>query len=287
MPNGRDVKNPYVRFKPLKKPPLTPMVTTLWDYPSQHYGDREQGSQKYRGATPSWVIWQVIQRFTTEGGVVVDPFCGSGTTLDVARDLGRRGVGFDIAPTRDDIERADARSLPLDDDSVDLGFMDPPYADNLTYSDDAACIGRLRADDGSWHDAMEQVLAELARVIRPGGHLGIYVADVRKRSGAFHSLGLDLAAMGRTHFRLIDHVSVVRRNRDLEKGNYRKAAAEGGFLLRGFNHLLLFELPDIPRVVAAPNSSGRGVRRGRAPGQKKNGPRPPGGRAQQQKPKRR
>ncbi|MFZ9888771.1 MAG: hypothetical protein ACO3JL_14825, partial [Myxococcota bacterium] len=60
MPHGRDVKNPYVRFQPLKKPPLTPMVTTLWDYPSQHYGTREQGSQQYRGATPSWVIWQVM-----------------------------------------------------------------------------------------------------------------------------------------------------------------------------------------------------------------------------------
>jgi site-specific DNA-methyltransferase (adenine-specific) len=30
-------------------------------------------------------------------GVVLDPFCGTGTTLVVARELGRRGVGIEIA----------------------------------------------------------------------------------------------------------------------------------------------------------------------------------------------
>jgi DNA modification methylase len=32
-----------------------------------------------------------------EDGIVLDPFCGTGTTLLVARDLGRRSVGIDIS----------------------------------------------------------------------------------------------------------------------------------------------------------------------------------------------
>ena len=32
------------------------------------------------------------------GGVVLDPFCGTGTTLSVAKDLGRAGIGIDISP---------------------------------------------------------------------------------------------------------------------------------------------------------------------------------------------
>lgn len=255
MSKGPSPKNPYVRFRPLKKPPLRPMTTTLWDYPSQHYGHREQGSQRYRGATPSWVIWQVLTRFTKEGDVVVDPFCGSGTTLDVCRDLKREGRGFDIAPARDDVERGDARDLPLPDESVDLAFLDPPYADNLRYSNDPACIGRLKASDGSWHEAMEQVFAEVGRVLRPGGHMAIYICDVWKASGAFFSLGADSAALGQAAgFRLLDHVAVVRHNKDLERGNYQKAADEQGFLLRGFNHLLLFERPrPAPPRPAAPS----------------------------------
>ncbi|MDE0036473.1 MAG: site-specific DNA-methyltransferase [Gammaproteobacteria bacterium] len=32
------------------------------------------------------------------GGIVLDPFCGTGTTLVAARDLGRKSVGIDISP---------------------------------------------------------------------------------------------------------------------------------------------------------------------------------------------
>lgn len=223
----------------LRKPKLVPQVTTLWDYPSQHYGDAEQGSQAYRGATPSYVIWNVLQRFTTEGEKVLDPFCGSGTTLDVCKDLGRQGVGFDLAPTRPDIQQADARSLPLKSASVDLVFMDPPYADNLAYSDDARCIGKLKGD-GRWQRAMRLVLDESHRVLRDDKVLAIYVCDVFKKERGFWPLGFELFELARAKFVPHDVVAVVRHNRTLEMGNYRKAADDGNFFLRGFNYLLFF-----------------------------------------------
>ena len=226
-----------------QKPPVTAQVTTLWDYPSQHYGDEEQGDKNYRGATPSYVIWNVLHRFTKEGELVVDPFCGSGTTLDVCKDLGRQGRGFDVAPTREDIENADARSLPMKNESVDLVFMDPPYADNLEYSNDPRCIGKLKAD-GRYQRAMRMALKEAARVLRKGHVLAIYVCDVFKKGKAFHPLGFELFGMAReVGFEAVDVVAVVRHNKTLEMGNYRKAADEQGFFLRGFNYLLLLRKP--------------------------------------------
>lgn len=224
-----------------EKPKLVPQVTTLWDYPSQHYGDREQGSKDYRGATPSYVVWNVLHRYTAPGELVVDPFCGSGTTLDVAKDLGRTARGFDVSPTRPDIENADARSLPLKNDAVDLVFMDPPYADNLDYSDDPRCIGKLKAD-GRYQRAMRLVVKEAHRVLRPGKVLAIYVSDVlhAQRGRVFYPLGHELfAACLEEKMLPVDWVAVTRRNKTLQMGNYRKAADEGGFFLRGFNHLLL------------------------------------------------
>src|SRR5215210_768337 len=91
-PMGKEKKP----FKLWKRPELKIQSTTLWEYPSQHYGLGEQGSKHYTGATPSWVIWNLLQRYTREGDVIVDPMCGSGTTLDVCQDLKREGVGFDI-----------------------------------------------------------------------------------------------------------------------------------------------------------------------------------------------
>ncbi len=225
------------------KPRLQPQVTTLWDYPSQHYGDEEQGDQRYRGATPSYVIWNVLSRFTKAGDRVVDPFCGSGTTLDVCADLDREGLGFDVAPARADVRNADARSLPLKDRSVALVFMDPPYADNLDYSDDPRCIGKLKAN-GQWQRAMRLAIKEAARVLQDEGVLAMFVCDVFKKNkvgNAFFPLGLELANLAREERLVaIDHVAVVRHNRTLEMGNYRQAADEQGFFLRGFNHLLLF-----------------------------------------------
>lgn len=231
------------RPEPLRKPPLVPQVTTLWEYPSQHYGQGEQGSQAYRGATPSYVIWNVLKRFSKEGDCVLDPFCGSGTTLDVCKDLKREGVGFDLVSTRPDVRQADARSLPLKQATVDLVFMDPPYADNLTYSDDARCIGKLKAN-GQYQRAMRLVLAECVRVLRPGGVVAIYVCDIFQKGRGFYALGFELFEMAReAGFLPVDIVCVTRHNRTLEMGNYRKAADEEGFFLRGFNYLLLLRKP--------------------------------------------
>src|SRR5208282_2508211 len=85
-----------------KKPPLRIQPTTLWDYPSQDYGDEPQGRPGYKGATPSYIIWNLLQRYTQPKDLVVDPCAGSGTTLDVARDLGRRALGYDLTPARKD-----------------------------------------------------------------------------------------------------------------------------------------------------------------------------------------
>lgn len=45
---------------------------------------------------PIKVLQRLIEIFTDEGDVVIDPCCGSGSTLRAARDLGRNAYGFEI-----------------------------------------------------------------------------------------------------------------------------------------------------------------------------------------------
>lgn len=244
------------RAGPIRKPPLRVLPTTLWEYPSQHYvsksGATMQGDKAYTGATPSWVIWQLLMRYTRPNDLVVDPMCGSGTTLDVARDLGRRALGYDIAPARDDVFRADARSLPLEDGKADFVFVDPPYSTHVRYSDDPACIGRLDAggpDGGAaYFEAMECLFAEIHRVLRDRRFMALYVSDSfqkgRKQVGGFVPIGFELFSRLRTHFHPVDIVCVVRHNAKLMKGNWRQAAVEGNFFLRGFNYLFIMKRRD-------------------------------------------
>lgn len=222
----------------------TLQTTTLWEFPSQHYGDEEQGDKSYRGATPSWLIWNLLQRYTKPNDLVVDPMCGSGTTLDVARDLGRKALGYDLQPHRDGIFRSDARKLPLEDGKVDFLFVDPPYGDNLKYSGQPDCIGELPASEPAYFEAMDAVFAEADRVLKPDRYLAVYVCDVWKRN-AFVPIGVHLSELLMKRFLPVDHVAVVRGNKDLQKGNFHKAAEETGFFLRGFNHLLVFWKPPL------------------------------------------
>lgn len=241
---------------PRTRPTLRLEPTTLWEYPSQHYdtvgpdGVRRsmQGDKDYQGATPSWVIWQLLTRYTREKDLVMDPMCGSGTTLDVARDLGRRALAYDLAPTRPEIFRADARRLPVEDEVVDFAFIDPPYSTHLTYSDDPACIGRLDAggdDEGrAYYRAMAQVLDEMHRVLRDRRYMAIYVSDSFRKQrgkpgGRFMPIGVELFLLLRERFKPVDIISVARHNSKLTRGNFRRAAEEGNFFLRGFNWLLI------------------------------------------------
>lgn len=221
------------------KPQLTLQTTTLWDYPSQHYGGEIQGDQKYVGATPSYVIWNLLQRYTRKNDLVLDPMCGSGTTLDVCTDLERRGLGFDIAPYRADIQKADARKLPVDDESVDFYFVDPPYSDHVDYSDEPACIGKLSALEPAYYEAMEAVIRESFRVLKNKRYMALYVCDSFKKKKPFMPIGFRLFAILERYFKPVDIVSVVRRNRTLKRRHWHTEAIAGNYFLRGFNYLFI------------------------------------------------
>jgi len=227
------------------RPPLRIQPTTLWDYPSQDYGDTQQGRPGYKGATPSYIIWNLLQRYTKEKDLVVDPFAGSGTTLDVARDLKRRALGYDVHPTRKDIFRVDARKLPPElTAKADLVFMDPPYSTHLDYGPDPRDIGKLDAAQGpDYYDAMDAAFAEADRILKPGKHLAVYVSDSFVKGKGFYPIGFELFALLRKRFDPVDIIAVVRHNKTLDMGNYRKAAEEGNFFLRGFNYLFIMRKP--------------------------------------------
>jgi DNA modification methylase len=228
-------------FQLWRRPELKVQSTTLWEYPSQHYGLGMQGHKDYKGATPSWVIWQLLQRYTRENDKVVDPMCGSGTTLDVCRDLKRQGMGFDIAPFREDIQQSDARKLPLTNQSVDFFFMDPPYSTHIEYSGHPDCIGELDAGGTEYYQAMEKTIQEAFRVLKNRRYFAIYVSDSFKKGKPFNAIGFELFAIARKQFKPVDIIAVVRNNRTLKRNNWHNAAVEGNFFLRGFNYVLIFK----------------------------------------------
>ena len=64
----------------------------------RYTGNRIHPTQKAVSA-----LLPLIESFSTAGDLVLDPFCGSGSTLVAARQLGRRFIGIELDPTYHDL----------------------------------------------------------------------------------------------------------------------------------------------------------------------------------------
>lgn len=144
--------------------------------------------------------------------VFLDPMCGSGTILLERALAGRHGLllGGDIDPAAVKaslanfgprhkpvrIERMDARSLPLEDASVDA------YITNLPWGKQ---IGR----PVELPDLYRDVMAEAVRVVRPGGRLVLLTSEITVLNQAIRGLrGLQLV-------RTVVGVEVLGRRADI------------------------------------------------------------------------
>jgi len=68
----------------------------VWDIPFLNPKAKERTG--YPTQKPLLLLERIISLVTDEGDVVLDPFCGSGTTLVAAKLLRRQSIGIDISP---------------------------------------------------------------------------------------------------------------------------------------------------------------------------------------------
>jgi DNA modification methylase len=183
----------------------------------QEYPDVRSAKQKLHGAAfPMSLAKQQITVYTREGGVVLDPFLGVGTTLDACAQTGRKGIGVEIKPEYHALAEADLTDYPdqravLGDalrlaeyvapESVDFVLTSPPYGNLLRnvkgafaykwrehstiaavsnprpYSDDPLDLGNLAYED--YLEAITEVMRGTYAALKPGGYAVWVVKDFR------------------------------------------------------------------------------------------------------------
>jgi DNA modification methylase len=97
-PSGNEAKNPSDGIRP-----STRNRRSVWTVPTKPY------SGAHFAVMPPDLVEPCIKAGCPEGGTVLDPFAGSGTTLAVAAELGRNAIGCELNP--DYIELAERRIL--------------------------------------------------------------------------------------------------------------------------------------------------------------------------------
>lgn len=217
-------------------------ATTLWDFPKQSYGKTRKGNNKFQGVTPAFIIYNLVQRYTQPGDLVVDPMAGSGTTVDVCKEEGRQVIGYDVSPKHAEVIKNDARHIPLEDNSVDMVFIDSPYGDNVKYSDDAENIGNISAEDEQFYDELEKIAKEIYRVLKPGKVMAWLIGDqwVKKN---FTPVGFKIYNRLTKDFETVDIVCVTRRGQSSNTGIWAYRAKKFNFFLRGFKYLFIMRKP--------------------------------------------
>ncbi len=181
--------------------------TTVWSFKNRGSWATHNGN--YRGNWSPYIPRNIILRYSSIDDVVLDQFCGGGTTAIEAKLLGRRCIARDISPAAialtqsnlnfeisqetldcafDEVETyepelsvGDARSLDdIDDNSIDLICTHPPYANIIQYSNGLS-------GDISFHDIdefledMTLVAQECFRVLKPGHYCAILIGDTRRK----------------------------------------------------------------------------------------------------------
>jgi len=79
-------------------------LSDVWDIPSLNPKARERTG--YPTQKPLLLLERILSLSTNEGDRVLDPFCGSGTTLVAAQSMGRSAVGIDVSEDAVNLSKA-------------------------------------------------------------------------------------------------------------------------------------------------------------------------------------
>ena len=158
-------------------PPDSRQHFDIWQFQN---AEKDAGSQSYFGALPPQAVENLLWFYTEPGQIVVDPFSGSGTTIDVAKTMGRRIWASDI--------RGDhyAPHLPIHKHDIlggwpkdaprlaDLVLLDPPYWKQASgrYSDNQNELAEMDLEPfyGAWKSVVnicQKHARRIAYIISP------------------------------------------------------------------------------------------------------------------------
>ncbi len=239
------------------------ITDSLWNLGAR----AREGNHKawYWGNFVPQIPFQLMSRYTSPGDWVLDPFCGSGTTLIEALKLGRNSLGVELNPdvyqkTTDLLKEAsgkeETRAVLENYDSMEFDFpgfikkenipafklaiLHPPYWDIIKFS------GNSR--DLSMAEDVDDFTGKLARLTKgilpsmaPGSHIALVIGDIYRKGeviplgfrsmDALSSLGLKLRGI------IVKDIQNTRAKRN--SGNlWRYRALKSGFYV--FKHEYIF-----------------------------------------------
>jgi len=231
--------------------------TTVWSFPER--GDWATHSPDYRGNWSPYIPHNLISKYSKPGDVVLDNFCGGGTTAIEARLMGRRCLAMDIndnaiiltkkklsfeASVEPDYKprviHGDARDLSMIPDlKIDLVCSHPPYSKAIRYS--KATPGDLsHLDIEPFLGEMLLIAKESYRVLKGGGHCAVLIGDLRKNKRVV-PLGFNLMKVYQAAGFNLKEIILKQQHNCAMTDKWKNKALKFGFLLLMHEYIFVFD----------------------------------------------
>ena len=228
-------------------------TTNVWSFPDR--GNWATHDGKYRGNWSPYIPRNLILRYTEEGDMLLDQFCGGGTTLVEAKLLGRNIIGCDVNPAalsrcqdkcnfeqgngKIYLHRADARNLYfIPDGAIDFICTHPPYANIIQYSENIE-NDLSHLDVEPFVEEMKKVASECWRTLKVGHFCAILIGDIR-RKGYVIPLSYEIMKVFMdTGFKLKETI-VKEQHNCKATGFWVNRSIQYNFLLLAHEHLFVF-----------------------------------------------
>ena len=169
---------------------MTPGATSILSFKERG----PWGDPRYRGNASGHVYRTLFELYRPK--VFVDPTAGSGTAVEVAREMGIEAYGLDL---KDGFDALAETILKAVGKPADMVFSHPPYWTIIRYS--GAVWGKTPhpndlsqiEDYDEFMDRLHALLLNQREATHPGGTYGLLIGDIRKQ-GRYYSPQADLIA---------------------------------------------------------------------------------------------
>lgn len=258
----RQRKTPSRRANELSGSDWVKNSISIWSDVRLAKDERQHG---HPAPFPVSLVEKLLKCFAApQDKVVLDPFCGSGSTLVAANNLKMKSVGVELystyaKATEERLQKlgtesakivcGDSRKLTkyLAEESADIAVTSPPYWDILLqkrtadykderfYGNDKDDLGTI-ADYQKFIDNLSMVFEETYKVLKPEKYFIVNVMDLRKGPN-FYPLHMDIVEPAKSAGFFLDDIIIWDRR--LEYNNLRALGYPAVFRINKVHEFLM------------------------------------------------
>ena len=267
------LSNPLKIIKKIVPKDFSLEQNTVWSFKSRGSWATHNGN--YRGNWSPYIPRNILLKYSNEDDLVLDYFCGSGTTGVEAKLLNRNFIGIDInenavklanenadfltkaadenvkflehSRVSIDFMVGDARNLDLiNDNSIDLICSHPPYSNIINYThNNKSDLSNYEV--GDFLKEIEKVAKESYRVLKDNKYCSILIGDMRKNKNVI-PLGFWTIDKYLKEGFVIKELIIKRQHNCKTTGFWYTNSIKFNFLLLAHEYLVIFKKSDKKKV---------------------------------------